>query len=140
MQTHETLSSTPPPKVGSNRNFGLVFATVFTLIALIPLFHQNSPRWWAAAIAAAFLLISLIAPALLGPFNKAWHHFGLLLGNIVAPVVMGLVFLLALTPIGALMRLTGKDPLSRRFDPQATSYWVPKEATENWAESLKNQF
>lgn len=130
----------PAVKIGSDRSFGLVFAVVFTLIALLPLLAGHSPRWWALAPAALFAAIALVAPRLLHPLNRLWFRFGLLLHHVVTPVMMGLLFFLTVTPVGLLMRACGKDPLRLKRDPAATSYWIAREPPGPTGESMKQQF
>lgn len=126
--------------IGSERSFGLVFATVFAVVALLPLLDGAGPRPWALGIAAAFLAAALLRPSLLAPANRAWFRLGMLLGAVVTPVVMALVFFLAVTPTALLLRLFGKDPLNRRFDPAAPSYWIARDPEADARSSMTNQF
>ncbi len=114
-------------KVGSERNFGLVFAAVFALIGLWPLIGGSGPRWIVLAISLLLIAIAMVRPSLLTVPNRLWFRFGMLLGAIVAPIVMGLVFLIAFLPIGLIMRAVGKDLLSIRMQPDADSYWIKRE-------------
>jgi hypothetical protein len=84
--------------------------------------------------------VALARPALLAPINRLWTRFGLLLHHIVNPIVMGLMFYLAITPIGVLMRLLGKDPLKRRFDPAAATYWIQRQPGDPKSQTMINQF
>lgn len=120
----------------SARTFGLFFAAFFALIALWPLFHGAGPRWWAGGLALAFLAASLLRPQLLHPLNRAWFLFGMLLGRIMTPIVMFLIYVLTIIPIGLILRAMGKDPMSRRFDAAAASYWLKHPG----AGSMKRQF
>lgn len=128
------------PQGSSNRSFGLVFTVVFALVAGWPLLHDAPPRLWAAAVAAAFLVIALAAPSLLTPLNRLWTQFGLLLHRIMSPLVMSILFFIGVTPIALLMRLTGKDPLNLRFDPTAKSYWIERDPPGPAPETMKHQF
>ena len=128
-------------KQGSDRSFGYVFAVVFALIGLFPLWRLDAPRWWALAIAAAFALIAVLYARALGPFNRAWLAFGRLLHRIVSPLVMGAVFFIAVTPTGLIMRLRRRDLLSLRRRPDLSSYWIEREAeTLPPSETMKKQF
>ena len=128
-------------KQGSDRSFGYVFAVVFALIGLFPLWRLDAPRWWALAIAAAFVLIAVLYPQALGPLNHLWLAFGRLLHRIVSPLVMGAVFFLAVTPTGLIMRLRRPDLLSLRRRPDLSSYWIEREAeTLPPSETMKKQF
>ncbi|WBU56667.1 SxtJ family membrane protein [Paracoccus sediminicola] len=110
--------------MGSERGFGLVFAAVFALIGLWPLLGGDSPRWIVLAIAAVFLALSFAAPHLLRVPNQLWFKLGILLGAIVAPIVMALVYLVAFIPIGMMLRVSGKDLLALEMKPDAQSYWI----------------
>ena len=124
-------------EMGSERNFGVVFAIVFTIIALWPLTGGGGVRIWAIVIAAVSLALAFLAPTALKWPNRLWFKFGLLLGAIVAPIVMALVFLTTFVTIGGLMRLFGKDFLGQKLDPDAQSYWIKRTDLPN---SMKNQF
>lgn len=137
---HEDLSREEHIEGSSDRSFGFVFAAVFALIALWPLLHQGGVRVWALVVAAAFALIAVVRPALLATPNRLWMKLGLLLGKIVAPIALGILFYAVLTPLGVLMRMTGKDPLRLKRDPSAASYWIPREPPGPPPGSMTNQF
>jgi len=122
---------------GSERNFGLTLAAAFVLVALAPLIKHGHIRLWSVGVAAVFGVLGLFAPKVLEIPNRLWFKLGIFLGGIVAPIVMGLLFLLAVTPTGLIMRLFGKDGLRRKFDKQATSYWIVRDRPLG---SMKNQF
>ena len=98
-------------KLPSNRNFGIVFFIVFLIIALWPVLKQNEIRIWSLIISFIFFVLGLINSKLLTPLNKLWFKFGILLGNIISPIVMGIVFFLVVTPTGLIMRIFRKDIL-----------------------------
>ena len=123
-------------KLPSNRNFGIVFFIVFLIISLWPLLSQNEIRIWSLILSMIFLILGLINSNLLSPLNKAWFKFGIILGNFVAPIVMGVVFFFVVTPTGIIMRLLGKDLLNLKKNTKET-YWVKKDNSNN---NLKNQF
>ncbi len=124
-------------KISSNRNFGLVFFTVFIIVGLWPLLNDQSIRIWSIFISIIFLVLGLLNSNILTPVNKLWFKFGIILGAVVAPVVMGLVFFIVLTPIGLIMKLFGKDFLSIKFDKKKSSYWVKR---DNPVGTMKRQF
>jgi hypothetical protein len=137
--THEDLRREEEVKAGSNRSFGFVFAAVFAIIGLLPLISGGGVRLWSLAIALVFLAVAFVAPKLLAPLNIAWFWFGMLLGKVVSPIVMAVVFYGTVAPIGALLRWRGKDPLRlRRGD--ANSYWIERDPPGPPPDSLKNQF
>ena len=123
-------------KLPSNRNFGIVFFIVFLIIALWPLLKQNEIRIWSLIISFIFFVLGLINSKLLTPLNKLWFKFGILLGNIIAPIIMGIVFFLVVTPIGLIMRFFRKDILKLKKNT-SDSYWINKDDTNS---SMKNQF
>ena len=124
---HEDLSRNQHVEGSSDRAFGLVFAGVFLVIAGWPLFHGEALRWWASGLAAVFALAALVKPALLAGLNRLWIKLGVLLGKVVSPIALGILFYGVFAPIGAIMRLAGKDPLRLKFDPDADSYWILRE-------------
>jgi hypothetical protein len=134
-----SINRGPAPE-SSDRGFGFVFAGVFAIISCWPLLHWNSPRWWALGVAAAFAAIALTRPQTLRPLNRAWLALGRLLHRIVSPVVMGVIFFVAVTPTGWIMRLRGKDVLSLKRRPDLSSYWIAREPSSSETQSMKNQF
>jgi predicted membrane metal-binding protein len=138
--THERLADDGPVKGSSDRSFGIVFAVFFTIVGLWPLLGQGAVRWWALAIALAFAVVSAVRPALLAPLNRLWFKFGLLLNQVVSPIVMGLLFFLVITPFALVMRAKGKDLLHLKRDPAARSYWIPREPPGPSPETIKNQY
>ncbi len=132
-QTHSSIDA------GSDRGFGFVFAAVFAVISLWPLTGGGGVRIWAIAIAALFLAAALVRPHILRPLNRLWFWFGLLLGRIVSPIVMAVVFSVAITPTALIMRAFGQDLLRLKFDPAAKSYWI-RRADDDPMGSMKDQF
>ena len=138
--THERLADDSAVKGSSDRSFGIVFAVVFALIGLWPFLFGGLVRWWSLAIALGFAAVTVARPGLLAPLNRLWFKFGLLLNSIVSPIVMGLLFYLIITPFALFMRLTGKDLLHLRRDPEAASYWIQREPPGPAPDTIKNQF
>ena len=128
------------PERGSDRSFGIVFTILFLVIGAWPLLRDGHPRLWALAIAAVFLLAALVVPKLLAPLNRAWMAFGLLLGRIISPIMLFLVYVIAVVPTGLFLRLRGKDPLHRRFDRAAATYWVQRNPPGKPDETMSRQF
>lgn len=137
---HEDLTREEHVEGSSDRSFGLVFAVVFLLIGFWPLIHGESPHWWGVVVAAILGAIALVKPALLAGLNRLWLKLGILLGRIVSPIALGILFYGVLTPVGAVMRLMGKDPLRLKLDPGAKSYWIPREPPGPPPDSMTNQF
>ncbi len=132
-QTHSSIDA------GSDRGFGFVFAAVFAVISLWPLTGGGGVRIWALAIAALFLAAALARPTILRPLSRLWFRFGLLLGRIISPIVMAVVFCVAITPTALIVRAFGKDLLRLKFDPDAESYWI-RRADDDPMGSMKDQF
>lgn len=126
--------------MGSDRSFGLVFAVVFLIVALFPLWGGGDLRVWALALAAIFLVLSFTVPKVLRPLNRIWFLFGLLLHKIVSPIVMGILFFITVTPIGLIMRALGKDPLNQAFDADAETYWIAVDREKAAQSSMRNQY
>jgi len=137
---HEDLSRDQKVEGSSDRSFGLVFAGVFLVVACWPLFYRDLPRWWALGIAVVFAIIAIWKPALLAVLNRLWTKLGVLLGKVVSPIALGILFYGVITPIGIVMRLTGKDPLRLKFDSGADSYWIPRKPPGPPPDSMTNQF
>tara|TARA_B100000035_G_C20929828_1_gene522515 strand:+ start:607 stop:996 length:390 start_codon:yes stop_codon:yes gene_type:complete len=123
-------------KMGSNKSFGIVFFIFFLLIALYPLINNESIRFWSLVISIIFLILGLLKSRLLTPLNIIWIKFGILLGKFIAPIVMGVIFFLVVTPIGLIMRLAGKDLLNLKLNKHK-SYWIEKKDPKS---EMKNQF
>jgi hypothetical protein len=138
--SHELQHRIDAVKTSSNRNFGLVFAAFFALVAAVGLWHGTA-RWpiWLG-LACAFLLLAFIAPRLLAPLNWLWTKFGLLLHRIVSPIFLTVLFYGCIVPVGFLMRLSGKDPLRLKYEPAAKSYWITRTPPGPAPESFKQQF
>jgi len=126
-----------PTEQSSPKSFGIVFSIVFLIVSLYPLINSEGIRAWALAVSAIFLLLGFIAPNTLSLPNKLWFKFGILLGSIIAPIVMALVYFLTVLPTGLIMRLLGKDLLKQKLDKNAKSYWIERSEPMG---SMKNQF
>ena len=120
----------------SNKNFGVVFFIVFLIIALYPLLNSEEIRIWSIAVSFLFLILAWINSQILTPLNKLWFKFGILLGKLISPIIMGIIFFLVVTPIGLIMRLLGKDLLNLKFN-ENKSYWIKKNDPKS---DMKNQF
>ena len=123
-------------KISSNRNFGIVFAIVFLLLALYPLTYQSDIWLWSIFISIVFFILGIFDSKLLTPLNIIWFKFGIFLGKIISPIVMGIIFFLIVTPIAFLMRALKKDLLNLKFN-SSNSYWIKKSGPKS---NMKNQF
>ena len=121
----------------SNRSFGLLFFIVFLILGFWPLKSGESLNFYFFAISLIFLILGLINSKLLSPFNKFWIKLGVILGNIIAPIVMALVYFVILTPVSLIVRLFGKDLLALRFLKKKETYWITRKKTLG---SMKKQF
>ncbi|MCR9258137.1 MAG: SxtJ family membrane protein [Pseudomonadaceae bacterium] len=127
-------------EIGSNRSFGMVFTVVFLIIGLWPLIGDNPVRIWSLSIAGIFLTITLLVPKILAPLNRLWFKFGMLLARIINPIVMFIIYVVAMLPIGLLLRLGGKDLLRQKLDRDTNSYWILRSPPGPEPESLTDQF
>ena len=123
-------------KISSNRSFGIVFFVVFLLIAFYPFMYGGEVRIWSVLISLIFLILGLFNSKFLTPLNKLWFRFGIILGKIISPIVMGIIFFLVVTPTGFIMRLLGKDVLNLKYSDHK-SYWIEKTGPKS---KMKNQF
>ena len=123
-------------KISSNRSFGIVFFVVFLIIALYPLINNENIRIWSLVISLIFIVLGLLNSKILTPLNKLWFKFGIFLGKIISPLIMGVIFFLVVTPIGFIMRLLGKDVLNLKYQDKK-SYWIEKTGPKS---KMKNQF
>ena len=123
-------------KIGSNRSFGIVFFVVFILIGFYPLLKDGNLNIILILIGLIFLILGILNSRILTPLNKIWFKFGILLGQIISPIVMGIIFFLVVTPIAFIMRVLGKDVL-RLKKKSDNSYWIKKTDLKS---KMKNQF
>jgi hypothetical protein len=125
--SHESFESVVPEKISSERSFGYTVGGIFAVLSLIWAYTGHYPFWWALIPAVPLIALAAIRPALLAPLNKLWFKLGLLLGRVVSPIVLGIVYFLWITPFALVMRLMGKKLLALDFDPEAKSYWIIRE-------------
>jgi hypothetical protein len=137
---HEFQARTEVEKTSSDRSFGLVFTGFFTLAGALSLWKgtERWPIWFGLAL--VFLVVTLAAPRVLAPLNKAWAKFGLLIHHVVSPVMLGLMFYGCVVPMGFLMRLRGRDPLRLAKEPEAESYWITRVPPGPQPDTFRNQF
>lgn len=140
MATNEPVQSYRTLKVGSERNFGIVFAIVFAFIGLWPVVHGGVIRWWALAVGMSFLAFAFLLPRWLRPLNLLWFKFGLALHHVVNPIVMGAIYYGAFVPMGLVIRLMGKDLLRLERDEKVASYWIGREPPGPATGSMSKQF
>ena len=123
-------------KIGSNRSFGIVFFVVFILIGFYPLLNDGNLNIISILIGIIFLILGILNSRFLTPLNKIWFKFGIFLGQIISPIVMGIIFFLVVTPIAFIMRVLGKDVLKLKKNTD-NSYWIKKNDLKS---KMKNQF
>ena len=137
---HEFQAREEVVKVSSERSFGLVFAGFFALLGALSL-YSGAERWhYWFPLAGVFAVLAYAAPRLLAPLNRLWAKVGLLLHMVISPVILGILFYVCVTPIGVLMRISGRDPLRRKFEPAAKTYWITREPPGPAPETFNNQF
>jgi Saxitoxin biosynthesis operon protein SxtJ len=138
--SHEFVQRVEVAKTSSDRNFGLVFAAFFGLLGSLGVWHGTA-RWpiWLG-LAVVMLILAFAAPKLLSPLNWVWTKIGLLLHTIVSPVILAVLFYVCVTPVGYLMRLAGTDPLRRRYDAAADTYWIKRDPPGPQPDTFRHQF
>ena len=124
-------------KISSNRSFGFLFFVVFFVISLWPIKSQGDLRLWAFILSLIFLVLGVLNSKFLTPLNKLWFKFGILLGSIVSPIVMGAVFFVVVTPVGLIMRFLGKDLLRINKNKTISTYWINR---DKQIKTMKKQF
>ena len=124
-------------KISSNRSFGLVFFVVFLIVGLWPLKSGEDIRIWSLTLSIIFIILGIINSKLLTPLNILWFKFGIFLGTIISPIIMGIIYFLVVTPIGVFMRLLGKDLLKKNKIKNASTYWIERDKQQS---TMKKQF
>tara|TARA_A100000164_G_scaffold143256_1_gene127161 strand:+ start:74 stop:457 length:384 start_codon:yes stop_codon:yes gene_type:complete len=124
-------------KKSNNRSFGILFFIVFLILGLYPTLKGNSPNIYFILISIPFIILGLINSKILTPLNNAWIKLGEILGTIIAPIVMAIIYFFILTPISIVVRIFGKDLLSIKFNKQVNTYWINRKKNIN---SMKKQF
>jgi hypothetical protein len=123
-------------KINSNKSFGIVFSIIFLIIATYPILSNNNVRLWSLILSVIFMILGLKNSNILSPLNKIWFKFGLLLGKIISPIIMGLIFFCIITPTAIILRLFNKDVLNLKKKNTET-YWIKKTSLKS---KMKNQF
>ena len=121
----------------SNKSFGLLFFVVFLIIGLWPLKNGENLNFYFITVSIIFLILGLINSKLLSPLNKLWIKLGEILGIIIAPIVMALVYFVILTPVSFIVRIFGKDLLSLKLLKDKETYWIKRKKSLG---SMKKQF
>ena len=120
----------------SNRSFGIVFSIVFLIIAIYPLINNEDIRVWSLIVSVIFLILGYFKSRILTPLNSLWYKFGIFLGRIVSPIILGVIYFFIVTPTSILMRLFKKDLLNLKFSNNK-SYWIKKQGPKS---KMKNQY
>ena len=121
----------------NNKSFGILFFIIFLILGLYPTLKGNSPNIYFIFISIPFIILGLIDSKILTPLNNAWIKLGEILGMIIAPIVMAIIYFFILTPISIVVRIFGKDLLSIKFNKQVNTYWINRKKDIN---SMKKQF
>lgn len=119
----------------NNITFGILFFVFFLIIGLYPLISNEPIRIWSIIVSLVFLNVTIIKPNLFTFLNKLWIKFGILLGKIISPIVMGLVFFFVVTPIGIFVKILKKDVMGLKRGQ--SSYWITR---EDKIQSMRKQF
>ena len=125
------------PKKSSNKSFGILFFVVFLGLGLWPIINDNNPNVYLILLSITFLILGLLNAKILSPLNSIWIKFGEILGKIIAPIVMAIIYFIILTPISLIVRLFGKDLLGLKFSKPIKTYWIKRKKDIG---SMKKQF
>ena len=137
---HENLDRVEEIEVSSDRSFGMVFSLVFLAVGIWMVLGSHPEGWLFLAGSVILFVITLARPSILGPLNRAWFKFGLLLGQVVNPLILGVVFFLVITPMAVIRRLLGKDSLRLKSKPSLESYWIDRNPLGPKPGSMTRQF
>ena len=121
----------------TGQSFGIVISIVFLIVALYPLSNSETLHIWALFVSSGLLILSFIAPQAIVLPIKLWLKFAILLGSIITPIVISIIYFIVVVPMGIIMRLLGKDLLKQKLDKNAKSYWIERSEPIG---SMKNQF
>lgn len=132
-----TIQPNHEEEIGSEKSFGIVFSIFFLIISIYTYSINNEIFIWFAIISLIFIALSFFLPNALILPNRLWAKFGIMLGLIISPIVLGLIFILTILPIGIIFKIFGKDPMLRNFSNEK-SYWISKD--KSIKSSMKNQF
>jgi len=124
-------------KVSSEKSFGIILAILFFLIGLYPLLGLGEVRLWSLILAVILILVAFLKPGMLSLPNKLWFKFGIVLGAILSPIIMTLIYFIAVIPTGIIMKLLGKDILRLKLDKKSNSYWIQRNQPVG---SMRKQF
>jgi hypothetical protein len=136
----ERLGHDDSPYGSTDRFFGLVFSAFWGVVAIAPLRKGGPIRAWAVALAAAFLVTTLIRPTVLGPLNQLWQRLAQLLQRLTNPIVMAVLYFSTIVPFALIVRLLDRDVLGLKWEPERASYWIPRKPPGPRPESMKDQF
>ena len=123
-------------QIKNNKSFGILFFIVFLIIGIWPLINNESIRIWSLLLSLPFLVLGILNSKILTPLTNAWLKFGFMLGKIISPIVLAIIFYLLISPFGLVMRLFGKDLLAKKYSKKST-YWIQRDKKMN---SMKMQF
>ncbi len=124
----------------SNRSFGWTFTGIFVIAGGYGLWHGAAALPWLLALAALTASVTLIRDTWLTPLNRAWMKLGELMGRVVSPIVLGIIFFGVFTPVGVVMRLCGRDAMARCFEPGLKTYWLKRDPPGPADDSYRNMF
>jgi len=137
---HENYSRVEEVKVSSDRSFGVVFLFMFLALGLWLVSGGHTKGWIFLVLSIGLFLVILRRPSVLSPLNLAWFRFGLFLGRLVNPIILGVIFFLVITPIAVIRRLLSKDSLHLKFKPKLKSYWIDRNPIGSKPSSMTRQF
>lgn len=123
-----------------DRNFGVVIGIFFIILGIRFLMKGNTFGYWSFSVAVIFFIFSIFAPNQLHPLNRLWMEIGLKMGNVMTPMSMLVIYIIAVVPTAIIMRLLSKDPLRLKLDKNTSSYWMHRSVVNSPMGTMKNQF
>lgn len=134
---HEKFDREDRVKIGPEKSFGLTFGAVFFLLGTLPIIFSHSPRGWAIALGVLFIMTAFVQPIIFRVPNRIWFRLGLLMNQVVSPLVLAVLFYFVFTPVGLALRFFKKDILNLRINKSLSTYWIKSESQIG---SMKDQF
>jgi hypothetical protein len=110
----------------SNKSFGIVFFLFFSILGIYPIWNDDKLNLILISIGIIFLILGIRNSNILTSPNKYWIKFGLVLGKLISPIIMFIIYFFLLFPISLLGKLVGRDTCNTSYNPNIKSYWIKR--------------
>ena len=124
-------------RIKSEKNFGIVFSFFFIIVFLYYAFFKDQNFYWLISVSFFFLLFSFIKPNIFYLPNKVWFKIGIILGYIITPIILFIIFYFIITPYGIVVKIFNKNLLNKKIDKNKKTYWITRNTSIN---TMKDQF